>query len=164
MRNEPNRPLCFKRSGHCTRCGEPFPAGAVLHMVREPRVVWRVLIQNELGLTQPETVPVCRYCLESNEPGPDVRETPCVGCGATLRHSPAWPVRACSARCAQRARRAAKRAAKRLDLAPRTCAVCGGPFYPARADAVSCSDACRQRAYRERARGHQARADQADSP
>jgi hypothetical protein len=31
-----------------------------------------------------------------------------------------------------------------------TCATCGGPFVPRRADARYCSAACRQRAYRQR--------------
>jgi hypothetical protein len=51
----------------------------------------------------------------------------------------------CSARCRWRWGNAAHRAAR----LPKPCAVCGTPFT-ARRDAMTCSAACRQRAYRRR--------------
>ena len=47
-------------------------------------------------------------------------------------------------------REAAKRRRRQPRPSLRPCRVCGGTFAPARADAVTCSDACRQRAYRRR--------------
>jgi len=58
--------------------------------------------------------------------------------------------RCCSARCGRRRQAAERRKAK-----PGTttrCAACGETFTPTRADAVTCSNACRQRAYRQRQR------------
>jgi hypothetical protein len=52
---------------------------------------------------------------------------------------------ACSRRCAERARNA-----RRRKSTPKPCETCGETFTPIRADANYCSNACRQRAYRQR--------------
>ena len=52
-----------------------------------------------------------------------------------------------------RASREARNARRRQRPTERRCAVCGDPFTPARADARTCSPACRQRAYRGRRKG-----------
>lgn len=77
-----------------------------------------------------------------------VEPVPCAaGCGVLVTHPyQQRTITTCSPRCAAVAA-AARRAAHRTG---RACADCGQPFQPGRADAVFCSDACRQRAYRKR--------------
>lgn len=55
----------------------------------------------------------------------------------------------CSDRCRWLAA-SAKRSARRAVLRTKPCAVCSRSFMPPRRDAVTCSPACRQRAYRQR--------------
>jgi hypothetical protein len=77
-------------------------------------------------------------------------EAVCGGCGrrmvtvAKLRLSQRWPV-ACSDRCAQRIRREHTHTRS----ITRTCP-CGKTFKPKRSDALFCSAACKQKAYRRR--------------
>jgi hypothetical protein len=61
----------------------------------------------------------------------------------------------CSQRCAWTARNRV-RSELRAEARRRDCAVCGERFQPARSDAVTCSSACRQRAYRRRRQQEQA--------
>jgi hypothetical protein len=85
---------------------------------------------------------------------------PCEACGRTLyRRSPKHdmyrdqcePRRSwfCSERCEQAVYRRARRDRQPERPAPK-CATCGESFAPIRRDAVTCSSACRQRAYRLR--------------
>jgi hypothetical protein len=140
--------LYFERSGHCTRCEARFDTGAAAYMVREKLIV-----------------AVCKKCLMDEErkerkllllayPDQTRRrhiETTCGGCGqrimtvAKLRKGQRWPVRACSDRCAQRMRR--RPTARKRWLVERTCR-CGELFMPKRSDAIYCSPACKQSAYR----------------
>jgi hypothetical protein len=161
--------MYFKKSGYCTRCGEPFGGNATAYMVRE-LVVWafRPMRAEELysyrnahggdpddptvRLEQRETVPVCDACVTEAELADATIDATCGGCGQRMRLSqwpyPHWGVsrcRSCSDRCAQRARRRQRRAELRA-----VCAVCNETFSPRRADARFCSDACRQKAYRQR--------------
>jgi len=69
---------------------------------------------------------------------------PCKYCGTTQMGK---NFTRCCTRCYQRRLRAA-RAAQRLDC---VCASCSKQFKPKRSDAVYCSVACKQRAYRLRA-------------
>ena len=82
-------------------------------------------------------------------PDSAVRKIHCEGCGSifyTRIHSKRY----CNCWCAklgywkyQRQRRLAARA-------DRVCIVCGKKFTPTRSDALYCSNACRQSAYRQR--------------
>ena len=138
----------FRRPGHCTRCEVRFDPDATAFMVRETLIM-----------------AVCKKCLTVEEwkeleilllASPDQTrrrhiETTCGGCGqriltvAKLRKGQRWPVRACSDRCAQRMRR--RPAARKRWPVERKCR-CGVLFMPKRADAIYCSPACKQRAYR----------------
>lgn len=94
---------------------------------------------------------------------------PCEGCGRTVwrRHLQEWwwkygcelpsHVRTfCCERCEQAVYRARRRDRQPERPAPQ-CAVCGESFAPIRRDAVTCSSACRQRAYRLRRNAKQAK-------
>jgi hypothetical protein len=59
--------------------------------------------------------------------------------------------RYCSAECGELTRNA--RRDRTTDRVARPCGSCGDPFTPPRRDAVHCSPACRQRAYRRRKGG-----------
>jgi hypothetical protein len=76
-------------------------------------------------------------------------EDDCYQCGRRFHYD----VRArriyCSHICAARSKAQSYRDAHRPDNA-RVCAVCGQPFTPPRSDAKTCSNACRQKAYRDR--------------
>lgn len=96
----------------------------------------------------------CETCVRTRHPtGWMLRHNPvpCAGgCGVFVTHGYLRlpTITTCSPRCAAVAA-AARRAAHRT---PVGCADCGQPFQPGRVDAVFCSDACRQRAYRKRKR------------
>ena len=100
---------------------------------------------------------MCRACYrewrDSHVPFPDAKPDvePCIVCGRKF----AWiggigarrpRLHICSAACARERRNQARRVGR----AERECAECGKAFVPKRADALVCSAACRQRAYRER--------------
>jgi hypothetical protein len=150
-----------KRSGRCTRCGAGFSSVAKAFMVRESVTMGSFYKTPSLRTI----VAVCMNCLTDEEraelalllvaiPNRTRRrhiETICGGCGqliftvAKLRRGQQWP-RVCSERCGRRVRRTA--AGKGL-LVQRTCR-CGILFMPKRCDAIYCSRACKQRAYRDR--------------
>jgi hypothetical protein len=140
----------FRRSGHCSRCEACFDPDETAFMVREGAIVG-----------------VCKKCM-TDEEGEDLKllllafpdqtrrrhiETTCGGCGrrimtvAKLRKGQRWPVRACSGRCTQRMRRRPA-GCKRWHV-ERKCR-CGELFMPKRSDAIYCSPACKQLAYRLR--------------
>ena len=149
--------LYSRRSGHCTRCEKRFDPAAKAFMVRENVVKFPGEART--------IVAVCKKCLTDEEvekrhhllrasPNKKRRkhiETTCGGCGqrimtlAKLRKGQRWPVRACSERCAQRMRRRPN--ARRRWPVERKCR-CGALFLPKRSDAMYCSAACKQRAYR----------------
>jgi hypothetical protein len=52
--------------------------------------------------------------------------------------------------CGEKCRMAIYAAKGRRKPIERLCQTCGQPFVPKRADALTCSPACRQRAYRQR--------------
>jgi predicted nucleic acid-binding Zn ribbon protein len=66
----------------------------------------------------------------------------CVICGTSV----AWyhPQAVCSPSCYRELRNQRRR----VQHTERPCAECGEPFTPARSDARTCSDRCRQRAHR----------------
>jgi hypothetical protein len=147
-----------KRARICGRCGVALPADPETPLVRGS--VGRFLVP-DYHFQGPRWIvrdaPLCADC----QPEGGLPEKPwtgqCTGCGRRLvgfgwvgGYYTTW----CSRSCRQayydshRARRrvaAHKRAAKR-------CAVCDRHFHPSRLDAVTCSPACRQKAYRQRRR------------
>ena len=144
----------------CATCGEPI-VGVVYHV--EPSYV-RPLCGDCLvldraarqsgssdrsgyvsaaGMTQGRDDPA------DDDPVPD--SEPCVVCGRPMAFDcwvAPWVNKLCSLAC-QRERRNARR---RVVHQPRLCDGCGESFTPTRSDARFCSNACRQRAYRERHR------------
>jgi hypothetical protein len=148
-----------RRSGRCTRCEKRFKPAAKAFMIREnvvttefPDGVRTIVAACKKCLTEAELKELHR--LQRESPAKTRRkhiETTCGGCGqrimtvAKLRKGQRWPVRACSERCAQRMRRRPE--ARKRWLTERRCR-CGALFMPKRSDAIYCSPACKQRAYR----------------
>jgi hypothetical protein len=141
----------------CARCDNNFQPRAASIMVRE-------IVRS--GNTPYKTIiAACRKCLtdvERDELWRHLAFTPkstpqlnivtdCWGCSrpmimlAKLRKSQRWP-RVCSERCRGRVRR---RPAGKSKLEEQKCK-CGARFMPKRIDAIHCSAACKQRAYRQR--------------
>jgi hypothetical protein len=97
-------------------------------------------------------VPHCRKCVPNQMRAHMVRER-CESCGRTLFFPQGYRQNlhvACSQRCRQAIHNAIAKA-KRPDR-NKTCIVCAKPFLAPRADALTCSSACRQKAYRQRYR------------
>lgn len=92
--------------------------------------------------------PLCEPCCDAPDQHGHRRSRshgerrPCACCGRTM-HGVTGQRRCCSHACSARTRRLRRRTDRR-------CA-CGVVFTPARSDALTCSNACRQRSYRERA-------------
>jgi hypothetical protein len=82
--------------------------------------------------------------------GEATRQETCTGCGRCFYISAAaLHVRACCHRCKNREKvkkRSQQRAQRRQAIA---CTICGQRFQPRRADALTCSSACRQKRYRQ---------------
>ena len=97
-------------------------------------------------------VPVCRACIPRRRKG--VTVTTCRGCGRTLRYSTyGWSTRyaqTCSLACTYVAKLARNAERRRVDHDDQTCVHCTNTFTPRRADALTCSPACRQASYRRR--------------
>jgi hypothetical protein len=140
-------------AGCCARCNKPFAADAVLHMI-----MLRVICQTvgeAFAIYDTQASPVCEACLEPREVAERWVERTCGGCGHVMRynlkpwgpHRPCRPRAWCSSRCEQRVRRVRNKVVQE-----KTCACCQKPFFPARADAVYCSSACRQWSYRAKSR------------
>jgi hypothetical protein len=98
----------------------------------------------------------CRSCYDADDYNVtrigrgDLRESICRHC-ARVVHSTSGQWRSCTVACQERHRRARRR----LGRPCATCATCTAPMTPARSDSRYCSNACRQRAYRRRAKGAQ---------
>jgi hypothetical protein len=117
----------------CHHCRHPFEPGQR-----------RFIIKDEASWSW-ETVPICGLCwkLELND-GWKRFDQNCYGCDEPI-FTPTgrgW-MGVCSSRCYQRANRQWRRW-------PVRCKVCKKSFTPVRKDASTCSNACRQRAYRRR--------------
>ncbi len=93
---------------------------------------------------------VCSACLTPEQR--DVRYSWCPTCLRPFSNQLERARRTayCSERCVVVAGDALARAKRQAALLDRTCPVCFGVFKPSRADMLTCSNACRQRAYRER--------------
>jgi hypothetical protein len=89
------------------------------------------------------------YCRERSRV--DFHEGACEGCGRKVYYSFWTPPRgavACSEVCRRKVHAAIRRA--KGGSREKTCTVCGRPFTAPRCDALTCSPACRQKAYRQR--------------
>lgn len=107
-------------------------------------VVWQVLLDGALRMTEPAWTPLCEPCAGPADTARVTDVRTCGGCGLRMRSPAGWRGRFCSERCEQRVRRA-----RRKVLSSRACHVCKERFT-GRADARFCSPACRQLAYRLR--------------
>lgn len=93
---------------------------------------------------------VCWNCLT-----PEQRHRwfePCPVCGRPFSNQLERTRRSpyCSDRCAAIVNNEMTKAKRHALLAERECPVCHGRFKPKRKDQITCSNACRQRAYRQR--------------
>jgi hypothetical protein len=137
----------LRRSAYqCDVCKHKFDAGDVVFRR------WRSHPEADAFEPRRHLGVYCEECVRTHmhpswwEKGAE--PVPCAGgCGVLVTH-PYWAltITTCSTRCAE-AVAAARRSAHRT---PRECADCGQTFQPRRVDARYCSDACRQKAYRER--------------
>jgi len=141
-----------ERAQICGRCGDPFSPDAT---------IWRVGVSTRgrpgwsLGGTGTTMVPMCEGCR------PDYAETwhnwvwggsePCEACGRTVvnRYMPHRKYTWCSAECEHGVGVMARRK-KRAKARQKECALCGDAFQGSRSDAMYCSSACRQKAFRQR--------------
>jgi hypothetical protein len=138
---------------HCGQCGAPLAPDAP---------VWRThCTLGPAPLGGRISAILALVCVECR-PGWNAAETvatACAVCRRTVNHrqrNAPWrqrPDRPLSAYCSERCRWGAANRRRRDTTAAqrqRTCATCGQPFTPPRADGRYCSHACRQRAYRQR--------------
>ena len=132
---------------HCVRCGCEIAPGAP---------VWRqrtFLGFGFAGGSRRGIRPHCRKCRSSAR---DFAFGSCKNCGRPVyRQRDRWRrFTFCCERCAQTtfvgiANTAAKAWRAKARGSSRPCKQCSKPFKPARTDARYCSNACRQRAYRQ---------------
>jgi hypothetical protein len=128
----------------CGKCGKPLPLPAPVWLQRLRALSgWRKSIR---------LVPICADCRGDWYPS-NWSQGHCVNCGRCVYHCKhRGDYRLTHVSCSQRCRIAIHNAlakAKRPDR-NKTCATCGKAFLAPRADAVTCSPACRQKAYRQR--------------
>jgi hypothetical protein len=129
----------------CYRCGRQFGAKDIAWRARtaHPSLFgWSIRLE-----------PYCERCCPKNRiyNFPD----PCVSCGRQVAVEMDNNIYrrkrlTCLPDCASRAEVTA-RARRRAQKRRKTCAMCGRSFTGTRADARTCSAACRQKAYRRRA-------------
>jgi hypothetical protein len=133
--------------GYCSRCQAKFAPDQVVVVVRKGDKWFET-----------DWVTVCAACAEPAEQARAKYKVMCEGCSQPML-TPRYPCavrrwvsswknigeHVCSKRCEQRYRRRLQRESRDETH----CTVCGVGFRPKRADAKFCSNACRQRAYRE---------------
>jgi hypothetical protein len=151
------------RSGNvCADCFEPLAPTASVTMVG------RVSFQDDARDVWLR-VPICLCCWlvrvrsdaewRWNHSGQHWRESRkvagivrrrCLGCDRPMRidESPRLVDQVCSENCERKMRNERNRVRRRVDHRPVFCAECGEPFVPKRADAVTCSNRCRQAQHR----------------
>jgi hypothetical protein len=121
----------------CALCGR---------MMESAEPVWLTRLYAGRGVWQ---APACGGCQGRGRwQSPET----CGCCGRSVTYRPSLRMRLhafCSERCRRRWYHHPREV--EAELARRkTCAVCGRPFLATRRDALTCSSACRQRAYRRR--------------
>jgi hypothetical protein len=80
--------------------------------------------------------------------------TRCRNCNRPLRLYPYWPNhnrRTCCADCQRALKNERNKLRRRVKHEPIACVQCGGSFIPQRADALTCSNKCRQALHRKQA-------------
>jgi hypothetical protein len=125
----------------CGECGTPFTRKQAVYLV-PVRQFWR-------PLATVVTVPHCRKCVPEHWHD-DLQSGRCETCGRVVFTLPRWQKKyhvACSRQCRKAIYPALARPQSSRE---KTCAVCGTAFTAPRSDAVTCSPACRQKAYRRR--------------
>jgi hypothetical protein len=105
-------------------------------------------LPNGICIFTTEWVAVCSACATPAEQAAGTKPDVCCACEQPLLLPSLYRAKvvACSNRCQQRWRRRCKRQYRRSI----TCRGCFAVFQPARSDSHYCSDACRQKAYRQR--------------
>ncbi len=136
-----------KHGGWCARCGNTLGAGDVV-VVREIEPYG--LAPHCVGCVKARRVSAILASLAAEPWEQPDREGDCESCGrwTILRNPWAWNRRYiyCCAECRDRVYRAVRKPKANAH----SCDVCGVDFTPARSDSRTCSNACRQRAYRTR--------------
>ena len=109
-------------------------------------------------------VPICLLCTldaialwrypnsrESWYPSPHWHRTRCLNCERPIRvYGNSLNARTCCADCQRAVRNERNNLRRRVQHKPMTCSECGRSFLPKRSDAVTCSNACRQKFHRQR--------------
>ena len=127
----------------CGVCGRSFADGDTVVLAHQ------YLGFRRRGALVRQVMPCCVSCTPASRLGGCVAQ-PCLSCGRTVMRRRRVRRSFCSHRCSWRwydGQRNVKRARARAD---RICLSCQRPFTPRRADAKTCSPACRQRAHRQR--------------
>jgi hypothetical protein len=131
---------------HCDRCHKPVPADAT---------IWRVSIGYSLVFYPPGVQSWCATCASDRHYHRWHPAQPCDHCGRPVifdgaRRIPLHAV--CGEACRYALRLVQARASRRAgQRPPLICTICGRTFQSKRrADALTCSHVCRQRAYRQR--------------
>jgi hypothetical protein len=137
-----------KPSDVCASCFQPIAPGAEIGVGRAPHI-------SNYNCNWPQFACYCLECITAERSGPwRWREArPCPGCGRLMRPDRSLLLRdnhCCCEDCAYQRRLAKARQIRKVRHDPAVCPVCGEEFIPKREDAVCCSNACRQRAYRKR--------------
>ena len=128
----------------CGRCGRALKPD-------EP--VWREQCAREPGYfggTTSILAPVCDACHSQYQRF--WHEHPCGHCGRPVYNAVGFQGRDvfCSERCHNELHKARLRRRRTEARDNKTCPSCGGDFVPSRSDQVTCTPACRQKAYRQR--------------
>lgn len=107
-------------------------------------------------------VPICLLCTldaiklwgrrgASFYSAPQWLRTRCLNCERPIRiYGHSLNARTCCADCQRAVRNERNKLRRRVEHAPMICIKCGDPFVPKRADALTCSNRCRQALHRER--------------
>jgi ribosomal protein S27AE len=142
-----------KDASICARCFKPLAPSDSVTMEGRKVSRWHWV-----------RVPVCLLCTLTDMAAPfylyRVSRTRCLTCGRPLRllTSDPWhrdrplPMTACSccADCERAARNERNNLRRRVQHEERICPRCGRSFLPKRADALTCSNTCRQALHRAR--------------
>jgi hypothetical protein len=145
-----------REGGLCGKCGRVLDPAEVVYRVRLA------------GWHGGSLTPSCRGCFDAERerrsrftwwirPFDEALRPPrpCAGCGRLVVNQGAGDHRKhtfCSVRCAWTARNERLKDDRLEGRQGKTCPVCGEVFDGTRRDAVTCSPACRQKAYRQRRR------------
>jgi hypothetical protein len=174
------RDLYYEAAKSAEICGECFqPLGPTDSATMESRQIGGV---RQKGTARYVRVPVCLLCTLSNirmRDALDFFRCRCLGCARPLRlkrpssrmrwtgdsyveiHTPPLNEQTCCADCKRLAKNHRNKLRRRVEHEPMICIECGESFVPRRADAVTCSNRCRQAAHRKRRPRDRAESDEA---